>query len=92
MATRTKGSRLLHDFLKTNGITAADAAKALGVNPSSVHYWLQGQVPRTRMQLVLARWTGGAVPVEAWMKGGGLDPEKVQPFEPAQKGTGTEGG
>ncbi len=88
MATKNKGAQRLRKFLDDNDVTAADAARAMGFNPSSVHYWLHGQiVPRTRAQHVIAKWTGGAVPVEIWAEqGANLD--KVRPFA---KATGTDG-
>ena len=41
------------------------AATALGVSPSTVHYWCRGAVPRLTTRHRIEAWSSGAVPALA---------------------------
>lgn len=60
------GSKKLEKYLQRTETTRFQLAVALGVSPSTVHYWLQGSTPRQGMRVALAKLTRGDVPVSAW--------------------------
>ncbi len=76
---------LLASFLQQNDITQTAAGDALGVTGVSVNSWLGAtKRPKAHHRELIARWTGGAVPVESWLF---VDERSsfadVKPFEPA---------
>lgn len=66
--TKTKGLRLLRtEIEKHKQITAAQAAKDLGVNKSSVSMWIQGKyLPSADKRELIEAWSQGRVPCSAW--------------------------
>lgn len=61
------GSELLRAYLGSSKKNRVEFAVALGVSPSTVHYWLHGSVPREATRKRIARATRGAVPADAWL-------------------------
>jgi DNA-binding transcriptional regulator YdaS (Cro superfamily) len=61
------GCDLLTDFLLSNGITKAAAARALGVSPPAIHCWLTRRwMPSEPVKLAIETWTSGRVPSASW--------------------------
>ena len=58
---------LLKRFLRENGLTQAAFARAVDVSDPTASDWISGaKAPRFEHRAVIARWTNGAVPIEAW--------------------------
>lgn len=62
------GPEALQKVLKVRRISAAKAARELGVTSATLHYWLTGaQRPRPVHQEQLEIWSDGDVPREIWL-------------------------
>lgn len=78
------GSSLLREFLQKHDVTQLAASKALGVSDPTIHDWVKGtKRPRAHHREAIAVWTGGEIPIEAWLR----DDERaamadVRPFVP----------
>jgi DNA-binding transcriptional regulator YdaS (Cro superfamily) len=60
-------AQTLDAFVSKKYPSRFEAAVALGVSPSSLHYWLRGaSKPRVKMREKIERWTRGAVRADAW--------------------------
>jgi hypothetical protein len=62
-----KGHTRLAAFLQVHGISRRDAADALGVSPSMLHYWLNGSRPSEVHRLAVERYSRGEVPANCWL-------------------------
>lgn len=61
------GRHLLGAFLKQNGLSFADAAKALFVSAPTIHDWIHGvKRPREHRRKAISIWTKGRVFEAAW--------------------------
>lgn len=59
---------LLRVFIDSKKLTQAGAAEQLEIVPAALHQYLtRKQRPRADIQLRIAKWTGGQVPVAAWL-------------------------
>jgi Helix-turn-helix len=72
------GTELLREYIKARGLNNQQAAQAMRISPSFLHYWLKGARPSAPHQKTISRWSKGAVPLSAW---------EVK----VDKATGTEG-
>lgn len=63
----TRASQLLVEWRTKRGLQQNMAAQFIGVAPVTLCGYEHGvNVPRVRLALMIARVTGGAVPVESW--------------------------
>lgn len=61
-------ARRLAAFVAARGISAAAAARALGVTPAAINKWVHGSGrPRPEQREAIARWTGGVIAAADWM-------------------------
>lgn len=61
------GPRLILAEIKRRGITRAAAAVELGVSPVTLHFWItEKHRPTGPRPALIAAWSGGRVPEEAW--------------------------
>ena len=81
-------SEALAEYLKRNQIPGHVAAAALGVAPSTVHYWTKGSEPRgdagRDMKKRVERWTGGQVKAAPWVASTADDSGARTATEPAK--------
>ena len=67
---RSRGARLLTDFVERNGLSRRATADALGTSKTSVIFWMRGSLrPRHAFRLAIEKWTNGEVPAGAWEDG-----------------------
>lgn len=83
----TDGAARLQAFIKRHGLTQLAAANALGVSDPTVHDWVTGaKRPKAHHRQAIEAWTGGAVPVAAWLtKEERASQAAVRPFIPAKR-------
>lgn len=79
-------SEALDAYLRRKGIKGHEAAAALGVAPSTVHYWRKGSEPRgdegRKVKSRVEEWTGGEVSAAPWPD---VDETGPQPIADASK-------
>jgi transcriptional regulator with XRE-family HTH domain len=65
MNKTSEGARLLSQFLESNGLKKADAARALNVAKATVGWWTSGtNSPSALQRKRIERWAG--VPADTW--------------------------
>lgn len=80
----SRGQRAFARFLERNGISLAEASRALGVSNVAVREWKLGtKVPRDTNRDAIATWTNGEVSADSWPP---PETHEVRPFRP----TGTD--
>jgi len=86
---RCPAQGLLKDFIAAKGLSQVDAARQLDLPPSALNQYLQKkQRPRSDIRQRIARWSGGAIPEDAWLSASerrGIDDQgaAVVPNKPA---------
>ena len=67
MAQKTEGHRLLREYKESTGVRQSEIARAISRTDPTVYAWLNGSsVPDVASAVALEKFTGGAVPIEAW--------------------------
>lgn len=65
---RPTAARAVSAWLRANGRSQGDLARALDVTPAAVSKWLRGyQLPPVWVRVALSRITDGDVPASMWM-------------------------
>jgi len=90
MAKRlSAGARSFKAFLKRNGLTLADAGRAVGVSRVATLHWSTGvRTPRSPYREALEVWTRGEVVASSW--GETEDEHKASGVRPYEPKTGTD--
>ena len=57
---------MLRWFLESRGIKRAEFAHAMGVVPSAVNFWFDGNRPAALVRHKIELWTSGIIPASAW--------------------------
>ena len=83
-----RGRELFLGFLERRGITRFQAAVALGVQPSTVHYWLTKVRPNVGHRGKIATWSEGEIPADSWLTAEEVESMSNQPTAPRLAGDG----
>lgn len=67
MSNPNRGAALTREHLAESGQKQADLARLCAVSDVTAMNWLRGNMrPLDPKRRIIARWSGGKVPVEAW--------------------------
>jgi transcriptional regulator with XRE-family HTH domain len=57
---------MLRSYLESRGIRRGDFARAMGVVPSAINFWFDGNRPAALVRHKIEIWTSGVIPASAW--------------------------
>ena len=65
---RPEGAKLLSQAIFALGLSNEDAARSIGVDRSSLWYWLTGRrLPSVTKLRQIEKWSKGKVPAASWL-------------------------